>query len=97
MAYMNLLIRERADLADSPDEYKKDVEVADGWVQKSPGYQEDQGRASRQQGGRRSAGPAVSQTDNARQKRPPGHTGGLSFLAIGLLRRQRTGVLSGLK
>ena len=35
MAYMNLLIREKADLADSPEEYKKGVEVADNWVQKS--------------------------------------------------------------
>jgi len=35
MAYMNLLIRERADLADSPDQYKKDIETADGWVQKA--------------------------------------------------------------
>jgi len=35
MAYMNLLIRERADLADSPEQYKKDIEAADGWVQKA--------------------------------------------------------------
>jgi tetratricopeptide (TPR) repeat protein len=35
MAYMNLLIRERADLADSPEEYKKEVETADAWVQKA--------------------------------------------------------------
>jgi tetratricopeptide (TPR) repeat protein len=35
MAYMNLLIRERADLADSPDDYKKQVEQADVWVQKA--------------------------------------------------------------
>lgn len=35
MAYMNLLIRERADLADTSEEYKKDIEVADGWVQKA--------------------------------------------------------------
>src|SRR6202158_1827053 len=35
MAYMNLLIRERADLDDNADQYKKDVEVADGWVQKA--------------------------------------------------------------
>jgi len=35
MAYMNLLIRERADLDESPDDYKKDVETADGWVQKA--------------------------------------------------------------
>lgn len=35
MAYMNLLIRERADLADTPEAYKKDIEVADNWVQKA--------------------------------------------------------------
>ena len=35
MAYMNLLIRERADLKDSPEEYKKEVEIADNWVQKA--------------------------------------------------------------
>lgn len=35
MAYMNLLIRERADLAETPDAYKKDIEVADNWVQKA--------------------------------------------------------------
>jgi len=35
MAYMNLLIRERADLADSPEEYKKQVDIADNWVQKA--------------------------------------------------------------
>jgi Tfp pilus assembly protein PilF len=35
MAYVNLLIRERADLDDSGDEYKKDVETADNWVQKA--------------------------------------------------------------
>ncbi len=35
MAYMNLLIRERADLLDNPDDYKKQIEIADGWVQKN--------------------------------------------------------------
>lgn len=35
MAYMNLLIRERADLVDSPEEYKKQIDVADAWVQKA--------------------------------------------------------------
>jgi len=35
MAYMNLLIRERADLLDSPDEYKKQIEMADNWLQKA--------------------------------------------------------------
>lgn len=35
MAYMNLLIRYRADLLETPDEYKKETEVADNWVQKA--------------------------------------------------------------
>ena len=35
MAYMNLLIRERADLADDKDEYKKQVDEADSWLQKA--------------------------------------------------------------
>ena len=35
MAYVNLLTRERADLADSKDVYKKDVQEADNWVQKA--------------------------------------------------------------
>jgi tetratricopeptide (TPR) repeat protein len=35
MAYMNLLIREKADLEDTPEAYKADVEKADVWVQKA--------------------------------------------------------------
>ena len=35
MAYLNLLIRERADLAETPDQYKADIKVADDWVQKA--------------------------------------------------------------
>jgi hypothetical protein len=35
MAYLNLLTRERADLLDNQDEYKKQVEIADGWLQKA--------------------------------------------------------------
>jgi TonB family protein len=35
MAYKNLLIRERADLRDTKEEYAADVAVADQWVQKS--------------------------------------------------------------
>jgi len=35
MAYMNLFIRERADLLGSTEEYKRDIEVADQWVQKA--------------------------------------------------------------
>jgi tetratricopeptide (TPR) repeat protein len=35
MAYMNLLYRERADLADSSVGYEKDVATADEWIQKA--------------------------------------------------------------
>jgi len=35
MSYLNLLVRERADLLDSPDEYKQQIQIADGWIQKA--------------------------------------------------------------
>jgi Tfp pilus assembly protein PilF len=35
MAYLNLLYRERADLAADSDAYKKDIDTADAWVQKT--------------------------------------------------------------
>lgn len=35
MAYLNLLIRERADLADDSDQYKEQIKVANDWVQKA--------------------------------------------------------------
>jgi Tfp pilus assembly protein PilF len=35
MAYMNLLIRYRADLLDTREEYEKQKEIADDWVQKT--------------------------------------------------------------
>ena len=35
MAYMNLLVREKADLADSKQEYDSAIQVADSWVQKA--------------------------------------------------------------
>ena len=35
MVYLELLMRERADLLDSQDEYKKQMEIADGWLQKA--------------------------------------------------------------
>ena len=35
MAYVNLLYRERADLADNAEAYKKDIEEADSWVDKT--------------------------------------------------------------
>jgi hypothetical protein len=53
MAYMNLLIREKADLDDTPEQYKTDTDTADKWVQKGAGHQEDE---SGQSGGRRCAG-----------------------------------------
>src|SRR5580658_1591446 len=33
MVYLNLLIRERADLRDTAEQYKQDVQEADNWVQ----------------------------------------------------------------
>ena len=35
MAYLNLLHREKADLLDSPEEYKKEIDIADNFVQKA--------------------------------------------------------------
>ncbi len=35
MAYENLLIRERADLADTKEEYEQQVKIADGWMDKN--------------------------------------------------------------
>src|SRR5436305_3373619 len=35
MAYENLLVREKADLADNKDEYEKQIKIADDWVQKA--------------------------------------------------------------
>lgn len=35
MAYENLLFRERADLADTKEDYEKDIKTADGWMQKA--------------------------------------------------------------
>jgi Tfp pilus assembly protein PilF len=35
MAYMNLLVRERADWLDSADAYRREIAIADGWVQKA--------------------------------------------------------------
>jgi tetratricopeptide (TPR) repeat protein len=52
MAYMNLLHRERADLQDSVEAYKKDIEAADNWVQKTMDTKKiKQERLSKTQGG----------------------------------------------
>lgn len=51
MAYMNLLIRERADLDETSAEYKKDTEVADNWVQKTLQTKKVKAETSKQAGG----------------------------------------------
>jgi uncharacterized protein YlxW (UPF0749 family) len=35
MAYLNLLYRQRADLAENMDDYRKDTATADDWLQKT--------------------------------------------------------------
>ena len=45
MAYMNLLVRERADMDETQAEYQNDIKIADDWVQKSQ-HQETQGGAA---------------------------------------------------
>ena len=35
MSYLNLLIRQRADLLDTKEEYQKQIDIANDWVQKS--------------------------------------------------------------
>jgi Tfp pilus assembly protein PilF len=35
MAYENLLIRERADLVDTKDEYEKQIKIAEQWIEKN--------------------------------------------------------------
>lgn len=35
MAYENLLVRERADLADTKEEYEQQIKIADNWVEKA--------------------------------------------------------------
>ncbi len=35
MVYLNLLNRERADLAENPDEFRRDIDAADNWLQKA--------------------------------------------------------------
>ena len=52
MAYMNLLIRYRADLLDTPEQYKNDIEKANDWVQKTLATKKAKAeRAAKQTGG----------------------------------------------
>jgi Tfp pilus assembly protein PilF len=50
MAYLNLLHRERADIAETPDEYKKDIEVADGLVTRALDARKVKNEKANQQG-----------------------------------------------
>lgn len=45
MAYLNLLLRERADLSNTPEEYIRDVQSADHWLQKALDARKRQSRA----------------------------------------------------
>ena len=51
MAYENLLIREKADLADSKEEAEKMVKVADDWVQKALATKKKKAEAKNKGGG----------------------------------------------
>ena len=51
MAYENLLVRERADLADSKEEYEKQTEDRRRLGAEGPGHQEDEGRRKNKTGG----------------------------------------------
>jgi TonB family protein len=47
MAYMNLMIRYRADLVDTPEQYLKEIEVANQWVGKALDTKKSKSRAVR--------------------------------------------------
>jgi TonB family protein len=57
MAYMNLLIRERADLRDTAAEYRQDVAVADDWVTKALAVKREKGQMAGGGTGDRAAQP----------------------------------------
>lgn len=60
MAYMNLLIRERADLRDTEAAWQADIRVADEWVQKALAAKKALGQASSGGGDRiKKAAPAA--------------------------------------
>jgi Tfp pilus assembly protein PilF len=51
MAYENLLIRERADLMDTKEEYEKQIQIADDWVQKALATKKIKAEKKASQGG----------------------------------------------
>jgi TonB family protein len=65
MAYMNLLVRERADLRDTAEECRRDVRIADAWVMKALATKKAKAGGG---GGDRSA-PPPSRTDSVTPQR----------------------------
>jgi len=51
MAYENLLVRERADLMDTKEQYEKETKIADAWVQKALQTKKDKAEKKGQQTG----------------------------------------------
>src|SRR6185369_15118853 len=51
MAYENLLVRDKADLADTKEEYEKQQKIADDWVQKAPATKKRKAEAKNKTGG----------------------------------------------
>ncbi len=51
MAYENLLIREKADLADNKEDYEKQTKVADDWVQRALATKKKKAEAKNKTGG----------------------------------------------
>jgi hypothetical protein len=51
MAYENLLVRERADLTDTKEEYDKQIKVADDWVQKALAKKKEKAEKKNKTGG----------------------------------------------
>jgi Tfp pilus assembly protein PilF len=58
MAYENLLIRERADLADTKEEYDQQIKIANDWVDKAMAVKQEKITAKQKTGGGIVAEPA---------------------------------------
>jgi TonB family protein len=66
MAYVNLLVRERASLADTQEQYEKDIAIADDWVQKS--LEAKKAKAGESAGGSESAPPTSTSPESGAQR-----------------------------
>jgi hypothetical protein len=51
MAYENLLIRERADLADNKEEYEQQIKIANDWVDKAMAVKKEKMEAKQKTSG----------------------------------------------